>query len=104
MYAVIAISGKQFLVQEGDTIDVDRQDIDEGSKLTINDVLLVVNDSDVKVGQPTVAKASVEAEAIRHFRGVKLITFKYRRRKSSHTKKGHRQDLTRLSIKKIVAG
>jgi large subunit ribosomal protein L21 len=104
MYAVIAISGKQFVVKEGDTIEVDRQVIEEGKSMTISEVLLVVNDDTVKIGQPTVAKASVEAEALKHFRGEKLITYKYRRRKSSHTKKGHRQDLTRLSIKKIVAG
>jgi large subunit ribosomal protein L21 len=104
MYAVIAISGKQFLVKEGDTIEVDRQIVEEGKSMTINDVLLVVKDDVVKIGQPTVAKASVQAEAVKHFRGEKLITYKYRRRKSSHTKKGHRQDLTRLAIKKIVAG
>ncbi|MCU0651011.1 MAG: 50S ribosomal protein L21 [Candidatus Omnitrophica bacterium] len=103
MYAVIAISGKQYLVKEGDTIDVDRQVIEEGKSMTISDVLLVVNGDEVSIGQPNVAKASVKAEALKHFRGEKLITFKYRRRKSSHTKKGHRQDLTRLEIKKIVA-
>jgi large subunit ribosomal protein L21 len=104
MYAVIAISGKQFVVKEGDTIDVDRQLVEPGKSMTINEVLLVVNDADVKIGQPTVDKASVEAVSMKNFRGEKLITYKYRRRKSSHTKKGHRQDLTRLSIKKIVAG
>lgn len=104
MYAVIAISGKQFLVKEGDTIEVDRQVVEEGKSMTINEVLLIVNDDSMSIGQPHVAKASVKAEAVKHFRGVKLITYKYRRRKSSHTKKGHRQDLTRLEIKKIVAG
>ena len=102
MYAVVAISGKQFLVREGDTIEVDRQDIETGKSMTIKDVLLVVNDADVKIGQPTVSGASVQAEALAHFRGQKLITYKYRRRKSSHTKKGHRQDMTRLSITKIA--
>jgi large subunit ribosomal protein L21 len=104
MYAVIALTGKQFVVREGDTIDVDRQIVEPGQSMTINDVLLIVNDDDVKIGQPLVDKASVEAESVKNFRGEKLITYKYRRRKSSHTKKGHRQDLTRLTIKKIVAG
>lgn len=104
MYAVIGISGKQFLVEEGDTIDVDRLADEAGKKVKISDVMLVVKDDDVKIGQPLVSGASVDAEVLKHFRGTKVIAFKYRRRKSSHTKKGHRQDLTRLEIKKIVAG
>ncbi|HOU37029.1 MAG TPA: 50S ribosomal protein L21 [Candidatus Omnitrophota bacterium] len=104
MYAVIAISGKQFVVKEGDTIEVDRQQVEAGKSITIKDVLLVADGDNVIIGQPVVGQASVQAEALAHTRGDKLITFKYRRRKSSHTKKGHRQDLTRLLIRKIAAG
>lgn len=104
MYAVVAISGKQFVVKEGDTIEVDRQQVEAGKSITVKDVLLIADGDNVMIGQPSVAGASVQAEALAHTRGEKLITFKYRRRKSSHTKKGHRQDLTRLAIKKIVAG
>ena len=103
MYAVIEIGSKQQIVKEGDTIEVERQELEIGKKLTVGEVLLVADGENVSIGQPFVNGASVEAEVTRHLRGEKLITFKYRRRKSSHNKKGHRQNLTLLTIKKIKA-
>jgi len=100
MYAVIGISGKQFVVKEGDTIEIDRQQVEADKPITIKEVLFIADGDDVKIGQPYVAGAFVQAEVLSHFRGEKVITYKYRRRKSSHTKKGHRQDMTRLVIKR----
>ena len=103
MYAVIEIGSKQQIVKEGDMIEVERQELEVGTKLTVSDVLLVADGDAVSIGRPFVKGASVEAEVVKHLRGEKLITFKYRRRKSSHNKKGHRQNLTLLAIKKIKA-
>lgn len=104
MYAVIEIGSKQQIVKEGDSIEVERQELEVGTKLIVSEVLLVADGETVSIGQPFVKGASVETEVLRHLRGQKLITFKYRRRKSSHNKKGHRQNLTVLAVKKIKAG
>ncbi|HOW43110.1 MAG TPA: 50S ribosomal protein L21 [Candidatus Omnitrophota bacterium] len=102
MFAVIALGGKQQMVKEGDIIDVEKQEAEKGAKLHIKDVLLVVDGDDIRIGQPYVKDASVEATVVRQIKADKVVTFKYRRRKSSHTTKGHRQQLTKLEIKKIV--
>jgi large subunit ribosomal protein L21 len=104
MYAVIELGGKQQLVSIGDKILVEKQEIEEGKKLVVENVLLTVNDDQISVGTPYVKGASVEAKVLKQTKGPKLVAFKYRRRKASHTKKGHRQKLTELEITKIKAG
>ena len=104
MYAVIELGGKQQLVSIGDKILVEKQEIEEGKNLIVENVLLTVDEDKVKVGAPYVKGASVEAKVLKQTKGPKLVAFKYRRRKASHTKKGHRQKLTELEITKIKAG
>jgi large subunit ribosomal protein L21 len=104
MYAVIELGGKQQLVSVGDKITVEKQEIEDGQKLVVENVLLTVDDDKIKVGSPYVNGASVEAKVLKQTKGPKLVAFKYRRRKASHTKKGHRQKLTELEIVKIKAG
>lgn len=104
MFAVIAIGGKQALVKEGDIIEVEKQDAQDGSVISIKDVLLIVDKDEVQVGQPTVGKAEVQAVVLKQVKAPKVVAYKYRRRKASHTKIGHRQQLTRLQVKKIVCG
>jgi large subunit ribosomal protein L21 len=104
MYAVIELGGKQQLVAVGDIITVEKQEIEDGKTLIVENVLLTVDDDKIKVGVPYVKGASVEAKILKQTKGPKLVAFKYRRRKSSHTKKGHRQKLTELEITKIKAG
>jgi len=104
MYAVIELGGKQQLVAVGDIITVEKQEIEDGKSLIVENVLLTVDDDKIKVGVPYVKGASVEAKVLKQTKGPKLVAFKYRRRKSSHTKKGHRQKLTELEITKIKAG
>ena len=104
MYAIIEVGAKQYTVKKGDIIDVEKQAVKEGQDITLNKVLLVSKDKKVDVGQPYVKEAKVEAEVLKHIKGEKVISFKYRRRKSSHWKKGHRQQLTRLKIKEIQFG
>jgi large subunit ribosomal protein L21 len=104
MYAVIELGGKQQLVAIGDIITVEKQEIEDGKNLVVDNVLLTVDDDKISVGAPYVKGASVEAKVIKQTKGPKLVAFKYRRRKASHTKKGHRQKLTELEITKIKAG
>jgi len=104
MYAIIEVGAKQYTIKKGDIIDVEKQAVKEGGDITLNKVLLVSKDKKVEVGQPYVKDAKVEAVVLKHIKGEKVISFKYRRRKSSHWKKGHRQQLTRLKIKEIVFG
>ncbi|MDP3732722.1 MAG: 50S ribosomal protein L21 [Candidatus Omnitrophota bacterium] len=102
MYAIIEVGAKQYTIKKGDIIDVEKQSVDEGQDIPLKKVLLVCKDKKVEVGQPYVKDAKVEAVVLKHIKGEKVISFKYRRRKSSHWKKGHRQQLTRLKIKEII--
>lgn len=105
MYAVIETGGKQYRVQQGDILDVERiQGVSEDSKEIVFDrVLLVGNDDDVKIGRPVVEGAKVSAELVNEVRGPKVIVFKFKRRKQYRRKNGHRQDLHRVRIQGIEA-
>jgi large subunit ribosomal protein L21 len=96
-YAVIRTGGKQYRVAEGDVVQVATLAGNPGEKVTFNDVLLLGGES-VKIGAPTVAGAAVEGEIVQHGRGPKLIVFKFRKRKRSRKKAGHRQAFTAVRI------
>jgi len=102
MYAIIEVGAKQYNVKKGDIIDVEKQAAKEGKDITLNKILLLSKDKKVELGQPYIKDVKVEAEVLKHIKGEKVVSFKYRRRKSSHWKKGHRQQLTQLKIKEIV--
>ena len=102
MYAIIATGGKQYKVSEGDIVKVELLGVNAGDKYTFDQVLLVGGD-DVKVGAPTVAGASVEADVIDNVKGKKVIVYKYKRKSGYHKKNGHRQQYTAVKIKKINA-
>ena len=101
MYAIIEVGGKQYKVEKEDIIDIERQDKPERQNLILNKVLLVVKDKNIQVGQPYVIGAKVSASVLKNLKARKVISYKYRRRKSSHWKKGHRQLLTRIRINEI---
>ncbi|RJO63977.1 MAG: 50S ribosomal protein L21 [Candidatus Omnitrophota bacterium] len=103
MYAIIEVGAKQYIVKEGDSIEVERQKIEQHKDIILKNILLISNDKETKVGQPFLKDATVKATVVEHTKAEKLISFKYRRRKSSHWTKGHRQRLTRLTIKEIKA-
>ena len=103
MYAVIEVGGKQQLVKKGDKVLVEKQEALEGASITFDKVLLAAEGEKIMVGQPFVKGASVEAKVLKQTKGPKTVAFKYRRRKSSHTKKGHRQQLTELEIVAVKA-
>lgn len=102
MYAIIKTSGKQYKVEVGTKFEIDRIEGEVGSVVEFGDVLLTSDGENLNVGTPTVAGAKVTAEITDHVRGPKLIVFKMKRRKRSRVKKGHRQELTRLTVKDIV--
>ncbi|MFB3919030.1 MAG: 50S ribosomal protein L21 [Candidatus Velamenicoccus archaeovorus] len=101
MYAVIQTGGKQYKVSAGDVLAVER--IDNKKDVTFHEVLLICDGEKVAVGQPYLKGAKVTADVLGGIRGPKLISFKYRRRKSSRRLHGHRQDLTQIRIKEIAA-
>ena len=102
-YAIFASGGKQYRVSPGDVIEVDRLDAEASGSLTFDDVLLVSDDDGVRVGQPTVDGASIEASVLEHVRGPKIRIFTYRASKRRRRRMGHRQELTRVRIESISA-
>ena len=100
MYAVIVTGGKQYKVSEGDTLFVEKI---EGAAVTFDQVLMVGEGEDVKVGAPTVAGATVEANIVKNGKAKKIYVFKMKRKKNERKKKGHRQPFTKVEITKINA-
>lgn len=100
-YAVVETGGKQYRVQKGDVLDVERLAGEAGDKITLSRVLALSNGTDLTVGTPEVAGASVTAEVVKQLRGEKVIAFRKKRRKGYKKKRGHRQDLTQLKIASI---
>jgi large subunit ribosomal protein L21 len=103
MYAIISHSGRQYTVREGDVLTVDYQEnAEKGSTFDFDKVLAISGDSGLTLGAPTVEGASVSAEVLGPQRGPKLIVQKFRRRKNSRRKTGHRQVHTKVKIAKIT--
>jgi large subunit ribosomal protein L21 len=105
MYAVIQTGGKQYRVEPGKTVMVEKLAGDAGSKIVFDEVLLVSSGDggSVTVGKPLVAGAKVTGEIVEQTRGAKLVVFKFRRRKNYVRRNGHRQDLTAVKIADIQA-
>ena len=97
MYAIIATGGKQYKVSEGDIITIEKLGVEAGETVTFDQVL-AVSDSELKVGNPTVAGATVTASVVKEGRGKKVIVYKYKRKTGYHKKNGHRQSYTRVKI------
>jgi len=102
MYAVIETGGKQYRVEEGDTIFVEKLDVEAGEKVDFSEVLVVSKDGDLVVGKPHVEGAKVEATVVEQGKGKKVIVFKYKAKKGFRKKQGHRQPYTKVKVDKIV--
>ena len=102
IYAIIETGGKQYKVTPGQTIDVERLDVDEGNTIELDRVLFIVDGDKVTVGTPTIDGAKVIATSQGDGKGKKIIVFKYKPKVRYRKKTGHRQLYTRLAIDKIV--
>tara|TARA_B100000676_G_scaffold310742_1_gene378248 strand:+ start:3829 stop:4140 length:312 start_codon:yes stop_codon:yes gene_type:complete len=98
MYAVIKTGGKQYRVEEGDVVRIEKIEVATGESVDFDQVLLVANGDDVKVGQPVLEGAKVTAEVLEQGRHKKIKIVKFRRRKHSRKQQGHRQWYTAVKI------
>ena len=102
MYAVVKTGGKQYRITPGEKVKVEQIAADVGAEVVLDQVLMVGEGESVRLGQPTVAGATVKATVVSHGRGDKVTIFKMRRRKHYQKHQGHRQNYTELKIDSIV--
>lgn len=103
MYAIIETGGKQYKVQEGDVLIIEKLDAGEGENVTFDRVLAVSKGDALVAGTPVVSGAAVSAKVQGHGKGRKIIVYKYKAKKNYRRKQGHRQPYTRVVIEKIEA-
>jgi len=103
MYAVVKIKGHQYRVQPDGLLQVQLIDSEVGQTVSFDEVLMVSDGDDVKVGSPTIEGATVDAEIVEHGRSRKIVVFKKKRRKNYRRKNGHRQGYTQIKITGINA-
>ena len=101
MYAVISTGGKQYKVSEGDIVRVEKLEAGVGESVTFDQVLLVMNDNDVKVGSPVLSNVTVTGTVEEQGKAKKVVVYKYKRKTGYHKKNGHRQLYTAVKIDKI---
>jgi large subunit ribosomal protein L21 len=102
VYAIVATGGKQYRVQPGQRLEVEKLAVEAGSQVELGEVLLIGDGETVTVGQPTVPGARVVADVLGEIKGKKIIIFKYKNKVRYRRKTGHRQRYSRLVIKDIV--
>ncbi len=103
MYAIIETGGKQYKVQEGDVVFVEKLTAEDGQMVTFDKVLTVEKEGEVSFGAPLVSGASVEAKVVGQGKDKKIIVFKFKSKKGYKKKQGHRQPYTKVQIEKINA-
>lgn len=102
MYAIIADGGRQYKVEEGQTLEIDFRDVNVGDTVTFDRVLAVSSEDGFKLGKPTLEGASVSAKVIGETKGDKVFVQKFRRRKNSKRRTGHRQKYVKVQIGSIA--
>jgi large subunit ribosomal protein L21 len=103
MYAIIETGGKQYKVQEGDVVYIEKLQATEGDNVTFDRVLAVSKDGALVIGSPLISGATVSAKVEKQGKGSKIIVFKYKAKKNIRKKQGHRQPYTKVVISKIEA-
>lgn len=101
MFAILSDGGKQYRVEPGQTVFLERKEQNPGDRIELTDVLYLERDGDIRVGQPTVPGARVVAQVIEETKGPKLIFHRFRKRKGSRTRFGHRQKYTQVRVESI---
>ena len=104
MYAIVEILGKQFKVEKNQKLFVNRLAVDEGKKVSFDNVLMLNDGTKFSVGTPNVSGAQVDAKVLKHLKSDKVIVFKKKRRKGYKVKNGHRQAITEIEISDILTG
>jgi len=102
MYAILDVNNRQYKVKQGQEIYVDLQDVEVGTDMTFDKVLMAVDGDNFSIGTPSLGNASIGASVIGHVKGDKVIVFKKKRRKGYKVKKGHRQRYTKIRIDSIT--
>ena len=102
MYAIISAGNKQYRVSQGETIYIDKVNLEDGAAISF-DALLVENEGEVKVGNPVVEGAKVEGKVVAQVKGEKIRIYKYNSKKNYHRRAGHRQPYTKVEITAINA-
>jgi large subunit ribosomal protein L21 len=103
MFAIIETGGKQYKVQQGDVLYIEKLNAGEGDTVTFDRVLAVSKDGSLVTGSPVVAGATVSGKIEKHGRGQKIIVYKYKAKKNYRRKQGHRQPYTKVTIDSIQA-
>ncbi len=101
VFAIIETGGKQYKVNEGDTIYIEKLEAEAGDKVTFDKVLVISGDDGLKIGAPAVEGAKVEANVVKNGKGKKIHILKYKSKKNEKKKIGHRQPYTKVQIEKI---
>ena len=101
MYAIIESCGRQYKVSEGDVVFFEKLDVEEGKKITFDNVVLVSDDNKIEVGAPYVKGVKVEGKVVAHGKHKKIIVYKYKAKKNYRRTQGHRQPYTKIEITKI---
>ncbi len=103
MYAIVDIAGHQFKIQKDQKLFVNRLENEAGSDIEFDQVLLLADEDNIRVGVPTVEGVTVKAKVLEHVKADKIIVFKKKRRKGYQKKNGHRQPMTQIQIEEISA-
>ncbi len=104
MYVIVESGGRQYRAEEGQSFSVEKLPFEVGEQIELSNVLLLADDAEVQVGQPTVPGVSVKATIVEQYRGNKIFVWKYKPKKRYRRRAGHRQSYTRIRVDEIVAG
>lgn len=102
MYAIVETGGKQYRVKEGDTLFIEKLDVEQGDKVEFDKVLAVSKDGQLSLGTPVVDGAKVTATVLENGKAPKIIVFKYKAKKDYRKKQGHRQPYTKVKVEQIL--
>lgn len=103
MYAIVKSGGKQYRVEEGSFLNVEKLPAEPGTQIVLDKVLAVGEGEELQIGRPYVDTAKVNCEVVEQKRGKKIVIFKHKKRKDYRRRAGHRQDFTKLKVKEIQA-